>query len=133
MGRISISILTPERVIFEGSTDEIYMVLYDGERGFLPGHAPIMGILGIGMMRLRESGKVSAFEVEGGFIEMSGNRMIVLAEEAMKKEELSEKTIQGEITRLESLLAGASAKDAVRIKTELRKMRSRMATAQLAM
>lgn len=133
MGRISVSILTPERVIFEGSADEIYMYLHDGSRGFLPGHAPIMGTIGIGMMRLRESEKVSAFEVEGGLVEMSGNRMIVLAEEAMKKEELSEKQIQGEINRLETMLAGASARDAARIKEELKKMRSRMATAQFGM
>jgi F-type H+-transporting ATPase subunit epsilon len=131
MGRISVSILTPEKVIFEGSADEIYMHLHDGERGFLPGHAPIMGTLGIGLMRLREAGKVSAFEIEGGFLEMSGNRMIVLAEEAMKKEELSEKSIQSEIRRLEGLLEGASAKEAAGIRTELKKMRSRLATVLL--
>jgi F-type H+-transporting ATPase subunit epsilon len=129
MGRIKLSILTPEKVIFEGETDEIYMIMHDGERGFLPGHAPFVGTAGIGMMRLKNAGIINIYEIEGGLVEISGNRMILLAEEALKKEELSEKQLRMEISQLEEQLRSAKPAEKKRIMIRLKKLTSRLATA----
>ncbi|MGL4369124.1 MAG: F0F1 ATP synthase subunit epsilon, partial [Spirochaetota bacterium] len=53
---IHCSILTPEKVVFEGEADAVYVSAYDGQRGFLPGHAPMVVQLGIGMTRLLKGG-----------------------------------------------------------------------------
>ncbi|HNX60710.1 MAG TPA: F0F1 ATP synthase subunit epsilon, partial [Spirochaetota bacterium] len=75
-------------------------MMHDGERGFLPDHAPMVANLGIGVLRLHSDADVLNLEIEGGFVEVSRNRLIVLAEEAMKQEELSEKQIRMELADL---------------------------------
>jgi F-type H+-transporting ATPase subunit epsilon len=129
MGLIKLSILTPEKVIFEGESDEIYMIMHDGERGFLPGHAPFVGTAGIGMMRLKNDGIFTIFEVEGGLVEVSGNRMILLAEEALRKEELSEKQLRLEISQLEEQMRSAKPAEKKRLTIQFKKINSRLATA----
>ena len=95
--KIHCSVLTPERLVYEGDVDAAYMMMHDGERGFLPDHAPMVATVGIGALRLHLGGTTSFLEVEGGFAEVSRNRLIILAEEAMKQEELSEKQIRLEL------------------------------------
>lgn len=101
--KIHCSVLTPERLVYEGDADAAYMMMHDGERGFLPGHAPMVANLGIGVLRLHSDSDVLNLEIEGGFIEVSRNSLIVLAEEAMKQEELSEKQIRMELADLADL------------------------------
>ena len=129
MAKIHMSILTPERAIFEGDSDAVYAMMHDGERGFLPGHAPLVGMLGIGMLRVFRDGLMTAFEVEGGFLEISKNRLIILAEEAMKKEELSEKIIKAEIDSVDSELAIALPRDRKKLEIKKKKLASRLQVA----
>ena len=129
MAKIHMSILTPERAIFEGDSDAVYAMMHDGDRGFLPGHAPMVGILGIGMLRVFRDGIMTAFEVEGGFLEISKNRLIILAEDAMKKEELSEKLVKAEIDSVESELAVASPESRKKLELKKKKLASRLQVA----
>jgi F-type H+-transporting ATPase subunit epsilon len=123
--KIHCSILTPERLVFEGDVDAAYMVMHDGERGFLPDHAPMVSTLGIGEMRLITGERVNYFEIEGGFVEVSGNRLVVLAEEAMKNEELSEKQIRAELDLLDSQMKAAPDKKG-KLDIKRKKMLSRL-------
>lgn len=129
MAKIHMSILTPERAIFEGDSDAVYAMMHDGDRGFLPGHASMVGILGIGMLRVFRDGIMTAFEVEGGFLEISKNRLIILAEDAMKKEELSEKLIKAELDSVESELAAASPESRKKLELKKKKLASRLQVA----
>ena len=104
-------------------------MMHDGERGFLPGHAPMVGILGIGMLRVFRDGLMTAFEVEGGFLEISKNRLIILAEESMKKEELSEKMIKAELDSVESELAVAAPENRKKLEIKKKKLASRLQVA----
>jgi F-type H+-transporting ATPase subunit epsilon len=101
--KIHCSVLTPERLVYEGDVDSAYLMMHDGERGFLPDHAPMVATLGIGVLRLHSGYDVYNLEVEGGIVEVSRNRLIILAEEAMKQEELSEKQIRMELADLDDM------------------------------
>jgi F-type H+-transporting ATPase subunit epsilon len=129
MAKIHVSILTPERAIFEGESEAVYAIMHDGERGFLPGHAPMVGMLGIGMLRTFRDGLMSSFEVEGGFLELSKNRLIILAEEAMKKEELNEKLIKAELDSVEEELVSALPENRKRLELKKKKLASRLQVA----
>jgi F-type H+-transporting ATPase subunit epsilon len=129
MAKIHMSILTPERAIYEGDSDAVYAIMHDGERGFLPGHAPLVGMLGIGMLRVFKNGLLTTFEVEGGFLEISRNRLIILAEEAMKKEELSEKVIRTELESVESAFALATPENRKKLEIKKKKLASRLQVA----
>jgi len=123
---IHCSILTPEKVIYEGEADAVYITAYDGERGFLPGHAPMVVQLGIGMTRLYSGSHCAYFEIEGGFAEISKNRIIMLAEDAMKKEELSERHIRSVLDALSASARPAERDEAAKYDASIKKLQSRL-------
>jgi F-type H+-transporting ATPase subunit epsilon len=86
---INCSILTPERLIYEGEVGFAVVQAHDGEMGFLYGHSPLISRLGIGEIRLNNPKSVDYLVVEGGVVEIKNNKLIILAEKAFKKGDLS--------------------------------------------
>ncbi len=92
--KITCSVLTPDRVIYEGMVDYAVVPGFDGEMGFLLNHAPLISELGIGEVRLENSNQTEYLVVHGGFVEIKNNELILLTENAIKKEELSREELQ---------------------------------------
>ncbi len=81
-------VVTPERTLFDRPAEFVALTLYDGEIGIAPGHAPMIGRLGCGEMRIRQGGVSTRFYVEGGFVEVLGNVVSVLTNRAVPAGEL---------------------------------------------
>jgi len=81
-GGLQVSVISPERTIFEGDADSVVVPAWDGELGILRGHAPLMALLGAGRIRIRRGGQTEMFEVNGGFLQVINNRVSVLSEAA---------------------------------------------------
>ena len=79
---LKISVISPEAVLYEGETDSVVAPAYDGEVGILTGHAPMMALLGKGVLRLGASGSGQRFNVEGGFLQVVDNTVRVVTEKA---------------------------------------------------
>lgn len=79
---LKITVLSPEKTLFEGSVDSIVAPAYDGEVGILPGHAPMMTLLGKGTLRLGAEGRAGRFNVEGGFLQVVDDAVRVVTERA---------------------------------------------------
>ncbi len=62
--------------------------LIDGEAGVLPGHAPTIGRLGPGEMRVTSGGQQSRFYVDGGFVQIEGNVVSVLTGRSMSADKV---------------------------------------------
>ena len=77
---LKVSVISPERVLFEGEVDSVVAPAFDGEVGILPAHAPMMTLLGKGTLRL--GGRAGAFQVEGGFLQVIDNHVRVVTEKA---------------------------------------------------
>ena len=78
---LNVSVISPEAVLYEGTTDSVVAPAYDGEVGILTGHAPMMALLGKGVLRLGgASGK--RFNVDGGFLQVVDNTVRVVTEKA---------------------------------------------------
>ena len=78
---LNVSVISPEAVLYEGTTDSIVAPAYDGEVGILTGHAPMMALLGKGVLRLGgQSGP--KFNVDGGFLQVVDNMVRVVTEKA---------------------------------------------------
>jgi F-type H+-transporting ATPase subunit epsilon len=88
-GRLTLTIVTPEHAVVDGvSCDEVRLPAPDGEMGILPGHTPIITLLGIGTVTYRDGGKTAAVAVREGFAEISGDAVRVLADVAADREEV---------------------------------------------
>jgi F-type H+-transporting ATPase subunit epsilon len=79
---LHLEIVTPERRAFEGDVDEVILPGSEGEMGILPHHAPLISLLGQGVLRLRHGGEEQEFAIFGGFVQVRPDRVVVLAETA---------------------------------------------------
>jgi F-type H+-transporting ATPase subunit epsilon len=77
---LKVSVISPEAVLFQGETDSVVAPAYDGEIGILTGHAPLMALLGNGLLRLGASGQ--RFNVSSGFLQVLNNDVRVVTEKA---------------------------------------------------
>ena len=81
---LKVSVISPEAVLYEGTTDSVVAPAYDGEVGILTGHAPMMTLLGKCWLRLggASSGGGQRFNIEGGFLQVLDNTVRVVTEKA---------------------------------------------------
>jgi F-type H+-transporting ATPase subunit epsilon len=76
---LKVSVISPEKVLFEGEAASVVAPAFDGEVGILEGHAPMMTLLGSGSLRL---GGGQSFNIEGGFMQVLDNTVRVVTEKA---------------------------------------------------
>ena len=76
-----LEIITPEKKVFSGEVRLVQLPGTSGSFELLKNHAPIISTLKSGTIKAVPSkGETQFFEVEGGVVEASDNRVIVLAE-----------------------------------------------------
>jgi F-type H+-transporting ATPase subunit epsilon len=83
-GRVMhITVVSPERQVFDGEATAVVAPAYDGRVGILPQHAPFLTLLGKGDLVVRHGGaEVQHFAVEGGFLQVAADRVRVVVERA---------------------------------------------------
>jgi F-type H+-transporting ATPase subunit epsilon len=80
---LTVSVISPERVLFEGAAKSVVAPAFDGEMGILPMHAPLMTLLGQGMLRVETAeGGTQRFAVDGGFLQVAEDHVRVVTEKA---------------------------------------------------
>lgn len=75
-------VVSPERILFEGDAVSVVAPAYDGLIGILPRHAPMLALLGRGVLAVRSGMGERHFRVAGGFVQVRANVVRVVAEEA---------------------------------------------------
>jgi F-type H+-transporting ATPase subunit epsilon len=78
---LTVSVISPEKVLFEGQASGLVAPGHDGQLGILPGHAPLMTVLGRGELRL-DGASGARFQVQGGFLQVVDNVVRVVTESA---------------------------------------------------
>ncbi len=79
---ILLEIVTPERLAYSDTVDSVQLPGVQGELGVLPGHAPLVSMLGVGELRIRKGGAEEIFAIVGGFLQVRPDKVVVMAETA---------------------------------------------------
>lgn len=79
---LKVSVISPESVLFEGEVSSVVAPAYDGEVGILENHAPMMTLLGSGVLRLGAAASEKKFAIEGGFLQVVENNVRIVTEKA---------------------------------------------------
>ncbi len=79
---LTVSVISPEKTLFEGTVASLVAPAYDGEVGILPQHAPMMTLLGKGELRLGPDGADGRFQIAGGFLQVLNDSVRVVTENA---------------------------------------------------
>ncbi len=83
MAKINCVIVTPEETLLDEQCDFVVVPLYDGELGIAPSHAPMIGRLGYGELRLKTGEQTTRYYVDGGFVQVVNDVVTVLTNSAM--------------------------------------------------
>jgi len=104
---VQVEVVSPERILYSGEATMVVCRTTDGEIAFLNNHAPMIGSLGIGAVRIYDGDRViERVAVHGGFVEVSNNKVTILSD-------VAELASQIDVRRAEAALAKAEA-DATR-------------------
>jgi F-type H+-transporting ATPase subunit epsilon len=89
MAKLTVEIVTGERVVLsETDVDMVVAPGGDGTLGILPNHAPLISTLAAGELRVKKGSREQSIVVFGGFIEVTPEKVIVLADSAERSEEI---------------------------------------------
>lgn len=81
-GKLNFSLVSPEREVFAGLVDQVDAPGVEGDFGVLPDHAPFMTALREGLVTVYVGAAVTRFDVKGGFADVNGEGLTILAEQA---------------------------------------------------
>ena len=82
-GPLKVRVVSPEKIVFEGEASAVVAPAWDGQVGILPGHAPMLALLGSGALSIeRPGGGSDAFHVAGGVLKVERDQVTVLTEYA---------------------------------------------------
>lgn len=114
MAGLQVVIVTPEKTALDVKCEAVSLPLIDGEIGVLQGHAPTIGRLGFGEMRIRDGGKTTHYYVDGGFVQIADNVVSVLTGRAMGVAELNADEIRQRLADAEATTPKGGSDAAIR-------------------
>lgn len=98
-GLLRVVVVTPEQTVLDATTSFVALPLYDGELGVAPSHAPMIGRLGYGELRIGH-GEGQRYYIDGGFVQVVDNVVSVLTNRAIPATRLDETKIKESISYL---------------------------------
>ena len=132
MATIHVDIVSAEGEIYSGEAKMVYAPARMGEVGIAPRHAPLLTALKPGEVRIEDpEGKEHFFYITGGMLEIQPHLVTVLADTALRGEQLDEAAALKAQQDAEKALQGASEEtDLARAQLELTEARARYRAAQ---
>ena len=88
------SLITPDRVLYEGDAESVSLPTPQGEITVLPHHIPLISIVVPGSILVRGKGEEHVFAVSRGVVEIDGQSLRILADTADRADELQEEAIE---------------------------------------
>jgi F-type H+-transporting ATPase subunit epsilon len=85
-----LEIITAESQVYGDDVDMVVAPGVDGQLGILPHHAPLMTMLQPGEILVRKDGADTFMAVTGGFMEVIGNKVTILADAAERADDIDE-------------------------------------------
>ena len=129
--RIRLELVTPERLLLSEEVDEVTIPGSEGYLGILPGHLPLLTTIGVGILSYRQGIQKHNFAVSGGFTEVLGDRVIVLAETVEKPQEIDVARAQIAKQKAEKLLHSKEQIDVEATMSELMRATTRIQVAEM--
>lgn len=104
---LTLEIVTPDARVYTDTIDSVVIPTVEGEVGILPGHIPLLTQVEHGELRVTKGAETLLLAVSGGFAEVEGDKVHVLAEHAISEEKIDEKAVEEALKRAERELEEA--------------------------
>ncbi len=105
--QLLLEVVTPDRMVLSTEADVVVCPGVEGQFGVLPGHIPFLSALDIGEMYYKAGGKTEFLAVAGGFAEVTGTKVTIVAEAAEVGHEIDVERARRALERAERRLAAS--------------------------
>ena len=124
---LNVHVITPDKVVWDASAEEIILPSSTGQLGILVDHAPLLTALDIGVMRLKAEGNWTSIVLMEGFAEVEANKVTILCNGAEEGSTIDRSSAQSELEKVTLLVDQASTKkEKIEATIELRKAKARL-------
>ncbi|MBI4748051.1 MAG: F0F1 ATP synthase subunit epsilon [Acidobacteria bacterium] len=131
--RLTLEIVTPDRLLLHKEADEITVPGLNGEMGILPGHTPLISQLSVaGLVSYRNGNEQGLAFVSQGFVEVMPDRVTILAERAQLPEEIDLAKAKTALQEAERVLKSAERDASIDIEKALAALDSAIVQVQVA-
>jgi len=127
---IELEVATPERAVVSEQVTNVQVPGADGYMGILPGHAPLLSLLGSGVLSYTAAGERRCLAVQGGLLEVLEGQVRVLANIAELAEDIDLAKARADLERAQRDLEAASAGDPAAALETVALARARVAAAE---
>lgn len=107
--KIELEVVTPQRLVLHEDVKSLELPGKDGYLGILPGHAPLITELGIGVLTYRTNGEAHLLTVMEGYAEVLPDRVIVLAEISERANEIDVERSRADMQKAQAELSKAGS------------------------
>lgn len=104
MATLKLEIVTPEAKIYSEDVDMVTLPGVEGEMGIYPQHVPLMTQIAAGEVSARKNGQDHFLAVGEGFVEITGERVAILTDMAIKADDIDEAKAEEARKRAEARL-----------------------------
>ncbi|HEX9783252.1 MAG TPA: ATP synthase F1 subunit epsilon, partial [Opitutaceae bacterium] len=101
---ITLEIVTPEARVFSDSVEYVVIPTVEGEIGILPGHIPLLTQVADGELRIQRGGKTESLVVGSGFAQIQGDKVSILAENAIEEAKVDPDAVEKAMQRAQEAL-----------------------------
>lgn len=116
--KFEITVISPEKILYSGEATYVSLPGTNGLFGVMANHAPLVAELEVGILRIENESTKFNMVIDGGFVQIKGNKVNVLANGGALKEEL-------QIAQLEKLKENLNTKKSSDKELELKKIKFR--------
>jgi F-type H+-transporting ATPase subunit epsilon len=103
--QLKLEIVTPEAKVFSDNVEMVTLTGIDGEMGIYPDHMPVMTQLVAGEIIARKENENIYMAVGDGFVQITGQRVAILTDMAIKADDIDEAAAAEAMRRAEARLA----------------------------
>lgn len=126
---IRVQVVTPERIVVDEWVKQVTVPLPDGEYGIAKNHDPVIARLGFGPLRLKTPSSQRNYFLDGGFLQLRDNTVVILTNKAVESGSLNSGQIDQELQATRSRAAASDSEIDARL-TDLAKLRARLRLAK---
>jgi F-type H+-transporting ATPase subunit epsilon len=108
---LQLEVVTPDRLVLSTEADVVVCPGVEGQFGVLPGHIPFLSALEVGEMYYRLGGKTEYLCISGGFAEVTGTKVTIVAESAERSCEIDLERARRAQERAEKRIAAGKVAD----------------------
>jgi F-type H+-transporting ATPase subunit epsilon len=108
---LTLEIVTPGAKVYSDAIDSVVIPTTEGEIGILPGHIPLLTQVENGELRVAKGGQTLFLAVSAGFVQIEGDKVRVLVENAITEEKIDAHAVEAAMQRAEQELREAKQLD----------------------